>query len=98
MTLTSGTRITLSQTMTRQITDLLVVCDDLLRNGSNTVRAQLARSLPIGDFRPDEVALFIDVVGFTALHLSSQLAQAEHDGLDAADATQHGEQDGDGDE
>ena len=75
---TAAETITLTISHAEQILELLTICDDLVRTGTDQVRVDLARSLTACQNKPIPVNLFIDILGFTSHHLHSQLARAHH--------------------
>jgi hypothetical protein len=79
MTPPTSTGSTLSTSLAEQITDLLTVCDTLLRTGTDQVRAELARCLHSRDNQPGDLALFIDLLGLTAGHLTGLLQHTRPD-------------------
>ena len=71
-----GTHVTISLHQARQIGELLDVCDDLLRNGSDQVRTDLVTSMLLSNLETLDWAWFIDMVGLSARYLHARTARA----------------------
>jgi hypothetical protein len=72
---TNITCITISTDYAEQVSELLELCNEFLRQTTPAVRAELARYLAPLPAAPDS-HLLIDLLGFTALFLKAKLAVA----------------------
>lgn len=75
MSSTNITCITISTDYAQQVSELLKLCDEFLRQATPPVHDELSRYLAQRPAAPDRY-LLIDALGFTALSLQSKLTVA----------------------